>query len=81
MARRSSSRSSCVEHVDLVEHEQARALVGADLLERLSTDCCMISACSSGAEASSTCSEQVGAARLLERRAERVDELVGKLCR
>ena len=78
--RRSSSRASLVEQVDLVEHQQPRALAGADLLERLLDRALHDrSPAASGAEASSTCSEQIGAARLLERGAERVDQLVGQL--
>ncbi len=68
-----------VEQVDLVEHEQPRAIAGADLLERLLDgvlhDLGLLLGCG-GVE---HVREQIGAARLLERCSERVDELVGKL--
>ena len=68
-----------VDQVDLVEHEQARAIAGADLLERLLDGLLHDLGLLLGRGGVEHVREQVGAARLLERGGERVDELVGKL--
>ncbi len=69
-----------VEQVDLVEHKQARALAGADLLERLLDGLLHDLGLLLGRGSVEHVREQVGAARLLERRTEGVDELVRELC-
>ena len=68
-----------VEQVGLVEDEQARAVAGADLLERLldrAAHQLLLGLRRGGVE---HMQEQIGPAGLLERRRERVDELVGQL--
>ncbi len=69
-----------VERVGLVEHEHARLSLGADLLEDVLDRARHRVSSSSGALASTTCSSRSARLRLLERRGERVDELMRAAC-
>ena len=81
VARAAASRALVVvQQVGLVEDEQPRLLAGADLLEHLvDRRASSASRRSSGAEASTTCTIRSASDRLLERRLERLDQLVGQL--
>ena len=68
-----------VEQVDLVEHQQARALLRADLLQRLLHRPLHDLALGLRHGGVEHVHELLRAARLLERRRERVDQLVGEL--
>ena len=68
-----------VERVGLVEHEQARAVAGADLLEDVVDGAQHLVHLLLGHGGVDDVQDEVGDARLLQRRAEGVDELVGQL--
>ena len=68
-----------VEQVDLVEHQQPGPIAGADLLERLLDRLLHDRPLLLGRRAVEHVGQQLRAAGLLERRAEGVDQLVGKL--
>ena len=68
-----------VEQVGLVEHEDLGLLARADLLEHVVDRAHHRAISSSPALASTTWRISVGVPRLLERRGERVDELMGQL--
>ena len=68
-----------VEGVGLVEHEQARAVAGADLLEDGVDGAQHLVHLDLGHRGVDDVQHEVGHGRLLERRAEGVDELVGQL--
>ena len=79
MAQAQFVARAVVEQVGLVEHEQARLVAGADLLERLLDGVAHDLQLLLRRRGVEHVHQQVGAARLLERRGEGVDQLVGKL--
>ena len=68
-----------VERVGLVEDQQARPLAGADLLEHVVDRAQHLEHLVLLDGGVDDVEDEVGEARLLERRAERLDELVGQL--
>ncbi len=68
-----------VEQIDLVQHQYPRALAGADLLQRLLDRVLHRLGLTLGRRGVEHVGQQVGAAGLLQRRAERIDQLVRQL--
>ena len=80
MAERELAPALLVEHVGLVEHEQARLVAGADLLEHVLDRARHLDELLLGGAGVDHVQDQVGPVGLLERRAERVDQLVRAAC-
>ena len=68
-----------VDRVALVEHEQARAVAGADGLERLVDGAHHLGHVLLGRRGVDDVQDEVGLARLVQRRGEGVDDLMGQL--
>ena len=80
VAPRELGAAIVVDQIGLGEHQQLRHLVGADLVAARPRPRAVIATqLLLGDGGVDDVQDQVGQARLLERRAERVDELVGKL--